>query len=67
MNNDLFAPPLHSRKSMFRLRQNLQNDRPSPLSVEFSFLITDLIRMHVLYNNTSISVRCRVVNGDRRN
>lgn len=36
MNNDLFAPPLHSRISMFRLWQNLQNDRPSPLSVEFS-------------------------------
>lgn len=30
MNNDLFAPPLHSR-TIFKLRQNLQNDRPSPL------------------------------------
>lgn len=45
MNNDLFVPPLHSR-TIFKLRQNLQNDRPSPLfrlSFPVSYLICSLI------------------------
>lgn len=60
MINDPFAPTLHSR-TIFKPRQNLQNDRPSPLSVDTMSIWKGGTRLSSPYHDNVIYTRTMYV------